>query len=129
MSKKRHLTVPFNKQHGEQAQILFKYERRHFYHIYRSLRRQLSLKKSLLVIWKILRLFVKIFTANDKYSLLNRDNLMQLIQMQLSQKSKSFLNFFLNFWNLHCIFNSLEKKITLIANVFPKLRTSKNVVR
>ena len=97
MSKKRHLTVPFNKQHGEQAQILFKSERRYFYHIYRSLRRQLSLKKSLLVIWKILRLFVKIFTANDKYSLLNRDNLMQLIQMQLSQKSKSFLNFFFNF--------------------------------
>ena len=54
---------------------------------------------------------------------------MQLIQMQLSQKSKSFLNFFLNFWNLHYIFNSFEKKITLIANVFPKLRTSKNVVR
>ena len=32
MSKKRSFTVPFNKQHGKQAQTLFKSEQRHLYH-------------------------------------------------------------------------------------------------
>ena len=40
----------------------------------------------------MLRLFVHTFTAYDKYSLLNRDNLKQPIQMQLSQKEKNFCN-------------------------------------
>ena len=46
----------------------------------------LSLKKSLLVIWKILKLFLNTFTAGDKCSLFNRDNLTQPIKMQLSHK-------------------------------------------
>ena len=33
-------------------------------------------------------------TANDNYSLLNRDNLTQPIQIQLSQKQKAFSQFF-----------------------------------
>ena len=40
----------------------------------------MSWKKSLLVICKILGLFINTLTADDKYSLLNRDNLMQPIQ-------------------------------------------------
>ena len=40
---------------------------------------------------------VNTFTADDKYSLLKRDNLTQPIQMQLSQKQKIFLNFVLYF--------------------------------
>ena len=52
---------------------------------------------------KILTLFVNTVTADDKYSLLKRDNLTQPIQMQLSKKNffseilsqllKSSLNF------------------------------------
>ena len=52
--------------------------------------RQLNCKKSLLVICQILRLFVNTFSAVDKYSLPNRENLTQPIQMQLSQKEKAF---------------------------------------
>ena len=84
MSKKCRFTVPLNKQHGKRAQTLFKSERRQFYHIYLLLQKQLSLKKSRLVIWKILRLFVNTFTAHDKYSFLNREYLTQPIHMQLS---------------------------------------------
>ena len=51
-------------------------------------------KKSLLVICKILGLFVNTLTADDKDSFLNRDNLTQPIQMQLSQKQKNFSQFF-----------------------------------
>ena len=42
---------------------------------------------------KILRLFVHTFTADDKYSLLNRDNLIKPIQMQLCQKQNLFSQF------------------------------------
>ena len=62
-------------------------------------------RSPLLVTCKILRLFVNILTASDKYSLLNRDNLTQPIQMCLSEKQKSFSEFFCGFFkstlNLH----------------------------
>ena len=35
-------------------------------------------------------MFVNIFTADDKYSLFNRDNLRPVIQMQLSKKQKIY---------------------------------------
>ena len=54
-----------------------------------------ALEKSLLVIHKILRLLVNTLIADDKHYLLNRDNLSQRIQMQLSQKQKTFPEFFL----------------------------------
>ena len=46
-----------------------------------------------LVTQKIIRLFLNILTVNDKQYLLNKDNLMQPIQMQLSQKQKTFSQF------------------------------------
>ena len=51
-------------------------------------------KKSVLVIHKILRLFVNRFTVDDKHYLFNRDNLAQPIHMDLSQKQKTFSEFF-----------------------------------
>ena len=46
----------------------------------------------MLVLWKILKLFVDTLTEDDKYFLLYRDNLMQPIQILLSQKKTLFLN-------------------------------------
>ena len=37
-------------------------------------------------------------------------------------------NFLLHFWNLHYVLKILNKKISLIADVFPKLENTKNVV-
>ena len=51
-------------------------------------------KKSPLVTYKILRLFVNTLTVNDKHYLLKRENLTQPIQMQLSQKQKNLSIFF-----------------------------------
>ena len=68
-------------------------------------------------------------TADDQYSPLNRDNLTQPIQKQLSKKQKAFFNFFLRFRNLHEILNICKKKMTFIADLFAKLRTTKNVDR
>ena len=43
---------------------------------------------------QILRLFVNTLIVDDKLYLLNRDNLMQPIQMQLYQQQKRFSEFF-----------------------------------
>ena len=45
------------------------------------------------------------------------------------KNNKLFLNFYLYFWNLDQILQILKKKMTLVANVFSKLRTSRNPVR
>ena len=88
------------------------------------------MKKSVLDICKILRPFVNTFTAHDKYSFLNREYLPYSIHMQLSQKQKTFSKFFSAFLKSRFNFeHSQEKKMTLIANVFSKLLTFKNVVR
>ena len=58
--------------------------------------RQLSCKNCQLAIWKILRLFGNTRSADDKFSLLNRDNLTQPIPMQLSEKQKNFSRFYLS---------------------------------
>ena len=49
-----------------------------------------ALEKVSIVIDKFLRLFVNTLPADDKHYVLNRDNLAQRIQMQLSQKQKTF---------------------------------------
>ena len=88
---------PFDKYHGKLAETLFKAERRHFYYIYWSLWRQFRFKKSLWVISKILGLSLNLFCADNNYSLLNRGNLLQHFQMQLSHKRKIFSEFFFTF--------------------------------
>ena len=51
-------------------------------------------KKSLLLIFKVLTLFLNSLTGRHKYSLCNRDNLQQPFQNQLSQKQEIFSEFF-----------------------------------
>ena len=89
----------------------------------------MSRKKSVLFRRKALYLFVNTLTTDDKYSLLNRDNLTQPIPTQLSERHKIFPNFFLHFLNLHELSNIFKKRMTLIADFFPKLRTPENVAR
>ena len=67
-------------------------------------------KKFLLVIDKIQRLFVNTLTADDKRYLLNRDILAQRIQMQLSQKQKTFSAFFFAFLKSTLNFRHLPNK-------------------
>ena len=49
------------------------------------------------MIHKILGLFVNTLTVDDKNYVLNRDNLTQPIQIQLSQKQKTLSQFFYAF--------------------------------
>ena len=63
-----------------------------------------------LVLDEILGVLVNTLTANGKYLVQDCENLRLPIQMQLSQKRKSFLNFLFHFWNLNQILNILKKK-------------------
>ena len=54
---------------------------------------------------------------------------MHTIQMHLYQKQKIFSGFFSAFFKSALYFEHFQKKMTLIAYVFPKLTTTKNVLR
>ena len=54
---------------------------------------------------------------------------MHIIQMHLSQKQKIFSRFFSAFFESALNFEHFQKKMTLIAFVFFKLPTTKNVLR
>ena len=45
------------------------------------------------------------------------------------KNKKNFLNSCFHFWNLHEILNILEKKMIVIANVFPQLQNVKKLAR
>ena len=53
---------------------------------------------------------------------------MHTIQMYLSQKQKIFSEFFSAFFESALNSEHFQKKMTLIAYVFPKLPTTKNLV-
>ena len=110
MSIKSRFMGSFPKQHGKRAQTLLKFAWRNLYHIHWSLWRQLTFKKSLLVICKISTLFINTLSAHRKYSLFNRDNLTQAIPMQLSQKQKIFSDFFSAFVKSSLNFEYFLKK-------------------
>ena len=55
-------------------------------------------------------MFVNTLTADDKYSLLNRDNLTQPIWTILSQKHKAFSPFFLAFSKSTLNFEHFQNK-------------------
>ena len=83
----------------------------------------------MLVLWKILGLFVNTLSEDERYCLLHKDNLLQPIQILLSQKQKTFSEFFSPFLKSTLNFERFQKKMTLIADVFPKLPSPKKLIR
>ena len=55
-------------------------------------------------------MFVNSLTADDKYSILNRGNLLQHFQMQLSEKQKTFSEFVFGFSKFRFNFEEFQKK-------------------
>ena len=104
MSKKYHFRGYFGERHGERQEALLKSGWQDLYDSHWSLLKQLGWKKSLLMICKVLKLFVNALTARDKYSLRDRHNLMQPIQMQLSEKEKAWSQFFFSIFEIYIKF-------------------------
>ena len=63
-----------------------------------------------LVLGEILRVFVNTLTADGKYPVQECQNLQLPIEMQLSEKRKSFSKFFVPFLESTSNFNHFEKK-------------------
>ena len=97
MSKKSRFRGFFGKQYGKRVQAVLKSASQHLYDIHWSLARKLSSKTSLLLTCQILGRLVKTLAADEKYPVLNGDNLKIRIHMQLSQKQKDFSEFFAAF--------------------------------
>ena len=129
MSKKSRFRGCFDKQYGKRAQALLKSASQHLYHIHRSLPRKLSWKKSLLLTCQILGLLVNTLAANEKYPVLNRDNLTIPIQMLLSQKQKNFCSIFPAFLKLSLNFKYFEAKYDPHRFCLLETTDSENVVR
>ena len=64
----------------------------------------------MIVLCKIFRLFFKKFTPDEKYSLVKRDKVKQRIQILLSEKQKSFSEFFSSFLKSTLNFQHFRKK-------------------
>ena len=110
MSRKSRFKGSFGKEHGKRAQTLLKSSWQYLYHIYWSLRMQLTCKKFLLVICKISRLFINTLSADGKYSIFNRDNLTQPILMELSRKKNTSSGAFSPFLKSSLNFGHFLKK-------------------
>ena len=110
ISKKSRFKRSFGKQHGKRPQRQLKFAWQHPYHYHCLLSRRLTCKKSLLVICNISRLFPNTLSVYGKYSLFNRGNLTQRIQMQLSQKQKTFSEVFSAFLKSSLNFEHFLKK-------------------
>ena len=63
----------------------------------------------------MLGLFVDPLTADNKYSVLNRGNFLQLSQ---KQETFSYYFFFFHILKFNSILNIFKKKMTLTADVF-----------
>ena len=129
MPKKSRFRAPFEKQHGKRAQALLKSASHHLYHIHWSLPRQLIWKKFLLLKCQILGLLVNTLAADEKYPVLNRDNLTIPIQMQLSQKQKTFSQIFPAFLEFRSNFEYFEKKYDPHSFCISEITDSENVVK
>ena len=80
-------------------------------------------KISPLVLNEILGMFVNTLTADGKYTVQGCENFQLPIQMQLSEKRKTFSQFLFHLSMLREILNILKEKMIVIANMFPKLQT------
>ena len=129
MSKRFLCRGTFDKQHGKRAQELLKSASQHFHLIHWSLPSQLSREKSLLYRWKILGLLINTLAADEKYHVLNTENLTIPIQMQLSQKQNTFDEFLAAFWKSTLNFKHFQTKHHAHRICIFEMTDSKNVVR
>ena len=129
LSKERRFRTGFGSQHVKSSEILVKTPCERFFHVFPSLSRKLVWKMSPLVLGEILGVFVNTLNPESKYPVQDGENLEIPIQMQLSEKRKTFSQFFLPFLELHQFLNILKREMIVIANIFPKLETVKNLVR
>ena len=108
LSKKRRFRTGFDSQHVKPSQIHGKSPWERFYHVFSSFSGKSIWKMSPLVLGEFVGVYVNILTAVDKYPVQDCKNLQLPIQMQLSEKLKTFSNFLFHIWVIHQILNILK---------------------
>ena len=129
MSKKPSFGEPFGKEHGKRARAPLKSASQQLCHIHWSTPSQFSWKTFLLITCQILGLLVNTLAPDEKYPVLTRDNLTIPIQMQLSQKQKTFSEFFAAFLKSRLNFKYFLKKDDPPRFCIFEITDSENVVR
>ena len=129
MSKTVRFRGPLDKQHATRHKALLKSASQNIYPIHWSLPTQLGLKKSLLFTCQILGLLLNTLAPNEKYPVLNRDNLTIPIHVQLCEKEKTFSEFFSSFLKSRLTFKYFEKKDDVDRFCISEITDSENVVR
>ena len=120
-SKRSCFKTSFANERVNWFKTLQKSARHHYYPLSSSIRGKLSWKKSPSVWYEILRLFVNTWTAGDKYSGSNMQNLPQQFQTPLSKNQKTFSRFFIAFlkcaWNLEHFQKKYEYPNLIISEI------------
>ena len=93
-SRKSCFRTPFGNQRVNGFQTPLKVARDHYYPFFPWIPGKGSWKKTALLWSKIIKLFAKTLTADDKYSFRNMQNFLQQLQTLLSEKKKTYSGFF-----------------------------------
>ena len=131
MPKKLCVRTLMNSEYVEVSKKFHKSAPRYFCHIFRSLCTEICSKNFVSVVPEILRLFVNTLTPNDTYSVSVKANVWhnQFKWYYLIIKKYFFhFFFFLHFRNLHKIWNTLRKTMSLRDYLSLELQTAKSEV-
>ena len=97
LSKNRGFRTRFDSQHVKASQMLAKSPSKRFYHVFSSFSVKLIWKITPLVSGEMLGLSLNTLTSDGKYPVQGCENLQLPLQMQLSEKGKTFSQFFVPF--------------------------------
>ena len=97
LSKRRRFRARFDSQHVKAFRTLAKSPWKHLYHVSSSFTGKSIWKMSHLVLGEVLWVFAITLTPDGKYPVQDCKNLKLPIQMQLSEKRKTFSDFFVPF--------------------------------
>ena len=110
LSKEHRFRIVFGSQHVKASQMLEESPWERFYHVFSSFSGKLIRKMSPEVSGKMLAFSVNTLTSDGKYPVQGCENLQLPIQMQLSEKQKTFSEFFMLFVESISKFKHFEEK-------------------
>ena len=101
----------------------------HFYHIFWSLREEMICKISHLLKLEILRCLLTHWLPMTRILFGIVRICSSLFKCNYLKNGNLFRNFLFHLWNIYQMFKIFAKKMIVIANVFPKLQTVKELVK
>ena len=110
LSKEHRFRTGFGSQHVKASQMIAKSPWERFYHVFLSFSGNLNWKMSPLVLGEKIAVFVNTLISDGSYPVPGCENLQLPIQMQLSEKQKTFPQFFVWFLESTSNFKHFERK-------------------